>query len=315
MQSSIPYAESNSTEESLLEFCITYNGTTLEESMSNACESLLYKASLNGSTKLEKLLEICNCRVIEKSISTTGRLEIDDTGFVIYLYEKMPNSRKRFTIAHELAHILVIQGIYHKPHLLKSLRQPNIWAQIEKLCDEAAVFILIPKNQFIEKIKECGLSSKGINDVCKYFEISRESFFIRFKNIFRPSTIALCKSQKYTQKITPSIVRIRNSLYPKILREGEIGINDLDYNLIRTAVKKGYSWSNSLIVKINNKNTRIFRMAILNPTSVHYKNKFNSTLDGVNYIHEDKSDYDVILFYLPLELIHSDDLIQAIQNG
>ena len=316
MQNSIPYQDSNVVEASLFEFCNTYNGDTLENAMLHACEALLFKAGPTNSIKLEKLLEICNCRIIEKNIQTSGRLEIDDVGFIIYLSKNMPNSRKRFTIVHELAHILVIQGICHKPNLLKSLRQPNIWAQVEKLCDKAAAFILIPEIQFISKIKEYGLSSKGISNVCKFFDISKESFFVRFKDVFKPSTIALCRSQKVSHKITPAIIRIRNSIYPKILKEGEVGINDLNYHLIRTALKKGSAWSNSLIVKINDKNTRILRLALLNPNSIHYKNKHNSTLDETNFIYEDKGNYDVILFYLPLEsILNSGDLIQAIQNN
>ena len=300
-------------EASLLEFCITHGGNTLKQSMLNACEALTYSATTKHPFSLKALLNTCNCRVIERTIPTTGRLEIDDTGFVIYLDAKMTEARKRFTIAHEIAHILIIQGIYHKPHLLKELRQPRIWMQVEQLCDFAAGNLLMPEISFIAKLKEYKLTSKGIANVCKYFGISQESFFVRFSNIFSPSTIALCKSQKYTSRLLPSIVRIHSTINPCFVKEGNVGINDLDFSLIRTAVKNGFSWNNSLVIPIKGTNIKILKVAILNSNSIHFKKNQYTTLDGSKQIHADTRNYDVILFYLPLDRISNQlDLIEAI---
>ena len=313
MQQSFSYRDSSGVEASLLEFCITYGGNTLEQSMLNAFEALAHRATTKHQVSLKTLLNICNCRVIERTIPTAGRLEIDDTGFVIYLDDKMPETRKRFTIAHELAHILIIRGIYHKPYLLKELRQQHIWMQVERLCDFAAENLLMPKIPFISKLKECKLTSKGIADVCKYFGVSPESFFVRFSNIFNSSTIALCKSQKHTSRILPSIVRIHGTRNPCLVKEGNVGIDDLDFSLIMAAVKNSFSWNHSLVIPIKGTNTKILKMAILNSNSIHFKKNQYATLDGSKQTHVDTRNYDVILFYLPLDLISNQrDLIESI---
>lgn len=298
-----------------LELCVTYDGATPEEAMINACGMLIYKSGSSGfSSHFKDLLTACNARVIEKDIATPGRLEIEENGYAIYISNQIPESRKRFSIAHEIAHILIIEGLYHKPQLLRSLRSHVNWEKVERLCDLAASEILIPPNHFIEQIKKLGLTSDGIQKVCEYYGISRDSFFVKFTNVFKPSAIALCKSQTNSNHFTPSIVSIRGSLLPLPVKKGPLKMTNIMQNLIRATVLNGQAWSNSLVVKVKGKNTKIFRLALLTSNSVHYKKKNLTTLDGIDIIERDYGNYDIMLFYLPLNLIpNSDDLIVAMR--
>ena len=198
---------------------------------------------------------------------------------------------------------------------MKKLRFPAYWNKIEKLCNIAADEITVPPHDFIEQIKNFGLSSEGIRKVCSYYIISREHFFIKFTRIFKPSAIALCKSQsKLSGKFTPSIISIWNSLYPVPLKKGPITTNNIMHNLIRATVRHGQAWSNSLVGKVNGKNTNIFRLALLTSNSVHHKKKKLNTLDGSDILEREYGNNNIILFYLPLKQIsNADDLIAAIR--
>lgn len=297
-------------------FCEKYSASTPEEAMINACNTKIHESnSKDGLYDLKNLVEVCNSRVIEKDIATHGRLEIEDDGYAIYVSNKIPESRKRFTIAHELAHILIIESLFHKPKLLRSLRLPAYWNKIEKLCNIAADEITVPPKDFIEQIKNFGLTSEGIQKICSRYKISRDHFFVKFTKVFKPSAIALCKSQsKKSGKFTPAIVSMRSSLSPVPLKEGPITMNNIMQNLIRAAVRNGQAWSNSLVGKVNGKNTTIFRLAVLSHNSIHNKKKNLSTLDGSDILERQYGNNDIILFYLPLEQIsNADDLIVAIQ--
>ena len=302
--------------EPLAVFCHTYDASTPEEAMIKACNAKITESNSKGwSYDLKNLVEACNSRVIEKDIATHGRLEIEDDGYAIYVSNKIPESRKRFTIAHELAHILIIETLFHKPKLLKKLRFPAYWNKIESLCNIAADEITVPSNDFVEQIKNFGLSSEGIQKALDYYTMSKDHFFVKFINVFKPSAIALCKSQsKMSGKFTPSITSIRSSWKSVPLKEGPIAMNSILQNLIRTTVRNGQAWSNSLIGKVNGKNTNIFRLAVLSPNSVYQKRKKLSTLDGSDILKREYGNSDIILFYLPLEQISkADDLISAIR--
>lgn len=316
MQSSTQSQNYSFDGEPFSEFCCTYDGSTPEEAMINACNAKIYESNSKGwSYDLKNLVEVCNSRVIKKDIGTHGRLEIEDNGYAIYVSNQIPESRKRFTIAHEIGHILIIEALFHKPKLLRSLRFPIYWNKVERLCNIAADEITAPPKDFIEKIKNFGLTSEGIHKVCKYYGISRDHFFVKFTRIFKPSAIALCKSQSNKSgKFTPSVVSMRSSLSYLPLKEGPITMNSIMYNLIRATVRNGQAWSNSLIGKVNGKNTNIFRLALLTYNSIHYKKKNLTTLDGTDILERDYGNNDIILFYLPLKQIsNADDLIAAMR--
>jgi len=300
------------------ELCVKYDSQTPEGAILNACQALIQNSHSRGfSTDFNKLLNSCHSRVIEKNIAMDGRLEIEDNGYAIYVSKKQSEARKRFSIAHELGHILIIEGLFHKPKLLKLLRYHNYWKRVEHLCDLAASEILLPTNHFIEQIKKFGLNSESIDRICKYYGTSRDSFFVKFTNVFKPSAIVLCKSQLKTRsELAPSVVRIRSSLSPLPIREGPLKMNSIMRNLINATVKNGRAWSDSLIGNVNGKTTKIFRLGLLTKNSIHFKNKQIQTLDESEVIEHDQNNYDVMLFYLPLEAIpNSSYLMEAIQAG
>lgn len=70
-----------------------------------------------------------------------GRLEQDSRSAVIYLRDGLPESRRRFTIAHELGHRLLL----HPRAPAERYRRRLVGDSEERLCDEIAAAILLPR--------------------------------------------------------------------------------------------------------------------------------------------------------------------------
>lgn len=301
-----------------LELCKMYDAATPEEAMMKGVNVLIKKSGQEGfPIKFEKLLNACNARLIKTKLPTPGRLEIEDRGYAIYVDESDSENRQRFSVAHEIGHIIITDAIFQKAGLLRTLRYPSYWSVAETLCNKAASEILIPKLHFIEKIKEVGLTSEGIDEICRFYGVSRDSFFVKFTNIFKPSAIILCKSQSTRSKeILPSVYKIwSNNLSSLPIKEGPIPANNIMLNLIKATVRNGQVWNSTLIGKINGKNSKILRISMLTPNSIHYKKSKLSTLSESEYLDKDFRNYDIMLFYLPIDIMSNwNELIHAIKT-
>lgn len=312
----LTYVQNESTHNPFLEFCNIYDANSPEKAMINACNALINKSRTRTFPIIfDNILKECDARIEEKDLPNPGRLEIEDTGYVIYVDKKMLPTRKRFTIAHEIGHIILIDALFQKPDLIRKLRHTSNWFIVEKLCDKAASEILMPEQSFIHQIKKNGLTPEGIDVICNYFGVSRESFFIKFINIFNPSAVVLCKSQSTgTAKILPEIVDYFSTIESLPIKKGPLGSNNINQNIIKVAIKNGRAWSNSLINQINGKEVKILRIALLTSNSVHYK-KIQQNSSSEYGLEKDYRLYDVILFYLPLNIMNNlIDLLEVIRN-
>lgn len=69
-----------------------------------------------------------------------GRLEQDGRSAIVYLRDGLPESRRRFTIAHELGHRLLL----HPRAPAERYRRRLVGDAEERLCDDIAAAILLP---------------------------------------------------------------------------------------------------------------------------------------------------------------------------
>lgn len=79
--------------------------------------------------------------IINATMIEDGRLEQDGRSAVIYLRDGLPESRRRFTIAHELGHRLLL----HPRAPAERYRRRPIGDSEERLCDDIAAAILLPR--------------------------------------------------------------------------------------------------------------------------------------------------------------------------
>lgn len=121
----------------------------------------------------ERIAEtLLNIKVEENDISRSGCVSTYKEKKFIILNKKEPSNRKRFTCAHELAHILFYE---------KMLTTENI--DVERLCDIFASNLLMPA-KYLEKAFqdfELNFNFKTLEEIINSFKVSLISLIYRIK--------------------------------------------------------------------------------------------------------------------------------------
>lgn len=97
-------------------------------------------------------------------------------GFDIFVNQDHPEVRRRFTIAHEIAHVIL------HPHLIgdgitdDALLRSGLSNSVEAQANRLAADILMPRNKLNEYVKK-GVTS--VSKLAKTFNVSEQSMAIR----------------------------------------------------------------------------------------------------------------------------------------
>lgn len=294
------------------EFCKFYEESDARKAMKKACEILCYSSKVTAPpVQLENFLSYCNAELEEKDIPTNGRLEIGDNCYRILVQKKLRYETKRFKIAHELGHIIITNALESYPDHLKNLMLPSSWNKVEKLCNYAAAQILVPDEDFVESVRKFGLTTEGIEKIRCRYQVSYEVIFQKFISIFSPSAVILWKSKGTgLDIIAPRIVRYPYTSIPSIpIEKGSIGTPRLR-SIVKTAISQGRAWANSIECQIDGKKHPIIAYAI----PLQKKNPFTDVrimkTPKREYEESTSNYYDVIMFYLPTDLIYKSDALQ-----
>jgi hypothetical protein len=107
-----------------------------------------------------------------------GRLEITPGNIRILLRPDLGSARRRFTIAHELAHLL----IEDRPTLVAK-RDGAPRNDIERMCDEIAAGILLPYRWMQENYQSEPRSLSTIREVAVHAQVSMGAALVRLKEV------------------------------------------------------------------------------------------------------------------------------------
>jgi uncharacterized protein DUF955 len=112
-------------------------------------------------------------RIVEESLSFEGGIfELSGGELVIKLKGDSPSTRKRFTLAHEIGHLLL-----GKPGLRSSCGREQI---LERKCDAIASELLMPADEVIPFIKSLGKPSpEKLKAFASHFEVSLQAAAFR----------------------------------------------------------------------------------------------------------------------------------------
>ncbi|RYB03625.1 ImmA/IrrE family metallo-endopeptidase [Lichenibacterium ramalinae] len=100
-----------------------------------------------------------------------------DSGYAIYVNEMHSETRRRFTIAHEIAHFILHKKIIGDGVVEDALlRSDALSNAVEIQANSLAADILMP-NDLIKKAKKDGY--KTITELAEYFNVSRDAMAIR----------------------------------------------------------------------------------------------------------------------------------------
>ena len=105
-----------------------------------------------------------------------------DGGFTVFLNGRHARTRRRFTFAHELAHIMLrpILGDRLVHHRVFAFEQDPEGARIENLCDVMASALLMPTESVLRLLKQGKWSAASVKHLALEFDVSYEAAARRF---------------------------------------------------------------------------------------------------------------------------------------
>jgi len=134
-------------------------------------------------------------RIEEQDIPTTALLvaRLDDH-YTVFLQRGTSVPRQRFSMAHEIAHVLLkplLGGQIQHWARLDPSQDPH-GRRIERLCDQMAATILMPKETFSTWMASKRWSAFALPEACKEFSVSLEACARRFVDLV-PTPSALVR--------------------------------------------------------------------------------------------------------------------------
>jgi len=105
-----------------------------------------------------------------------GRLSVRNKRWHITVPFEMSAERRRFSIAHEVGHILLYEAVAAHPAEVQELRSRPLWRQIEQLCNQGAAAILMPAESF-QRAAEKAMppTATAVEALAKRFRVSLEA--------------------------------------------------------------------------------------------------------------------------------------------
>ncbi|HVT19058.1 MAG TPA: ImmA/IrrE family metallo-endopeptidase [Thermoanaerobaculia bacterium] len=199
---------------------------------------------------MRRLLGACNASLVERPIATEGRLELGRKSFSVSIRPGPGWRRQRFTIAHEIGHILVLQTL-RQVNRIQLLRQPSAWRVVEGLCNAFAAELLMPRADTLESLKKFGFSLDGLRYLYDRYLTSHLALYIRLKQVIPGATITLwCRQVRHEgDRAALRVVKCYRSHHGPWLPLG-LSSRYLEPDVVSEACETGFSSSLHLNLKI-----------------------------------------------------------------
>lgn len=139
------------TDGPLARFAAVRGGATPEAAMDAAVTALLREHTDGGPpVALRPVWRSFGARVAEAAgAGPDGRLEVAHGNYRIVVREDQYWRRRRFTVAHEIGHMVLFEAVRGDPEAVRALTEDAHWAAVERLCDRAASRLLLPDASFL----------------------------------------------------------------------------------------------------------------------------------------------------------------------
>jgi Zn-dependent peptidase ImmA (M78 family) len=124
---------------------------------------------------LDELARIFNASIVftDGIDSSGGIVQNPDNSWTIFINGNEPEYRIRFTIAHEIGHIVIWN--LEKNNGFTSRRN----SFHERLADAFAAELLMPKNEVYDALKE----KLTLQEICEFFQVSKTCALLRLKEL------------------------------------------------------------------------------------------------------------------------------------
>jgi len=266
-----------------------------------ACRRLL--AASGQSTppiRLQELLPHINARKVERDIATPGLLEVHGNTYVVVVRKGIHWRRQRFTIAHELGHILLLNALVQTPSLLVALRAPEHWAQTERLCNLAAAELLIPQVDLLRVLQTIQFSSRRLLQFYDRYMTSFTPLFIRLSEVLPGSSVTLWRKHA-RHPHEPEALRVVSCIRHKDGAWLPSGLTAKHLNppLVEFALERGEATDAAVEFELGGRCTRHDGVAIRFPLRRSALSLPLPMLGDSRVPDEDKRGFDVFLLLKP----------------
>lgn len=122
-----------------------------------------------------------------------------------------PNTRRNFSICHEIAHTFFPDCYEHVRLRSRNKRQFDPDAEVERLCDIGASELLLPLDPFLKCVRRYGMTLRAIDPLRQLFESSRDATISRLVQ----TTDVECAAVFLEAKLKPSEQKLlRQEAFP-----------------------------------------------------------------------------------------------------
>lgn len=159
-----------------------------------AAKDLVRRANISGppvNVELLARLQGVHEIIFEPLDGPEAELAPDGNGYVIRVDPRSNPARRRFSIAHEVAHTFFPHN--HKSFRARAVTVPNgvgrrLGYRVEEaLCDRAAAEMLMPEEIFLPMLRWPAPSVQLIKQAARTFETSIEATARRYASVVRPA--------------------------------------------------------------------------------------------------------------------------------
>lgn len=177
--------------ESLRAFAEEHGTISPLVAMRMACENLLHRT---GPTRipvaLRPIARLMRAKIVNSKLDVEARLEVARDHYVIRINSEMTWRRQRFSLAHELAHLIVLESLRQRPEQLRGLMEPGTWRDLECVCNLGAAELLMPYDDFSVAAQRVGFDPRGLISLYDRYLASWSPLFVRYAEVFPPSGVA-----------------------------------------------------------------------------------------------------------------------------
>ena len=138
-------------------------------------------------------------------------------GYSVVIDERASESRKRYSLAHELAHIMLLESdpasedLPKAPRFRSAAAEDREWKAEERLCDEIAAELLMPEKMFSAEVREMGRSLEHMPQLAKLFRTSLAATAIRYWELLpEPCQLIRWRPTEHKRGFTRPTWQMRN---------------------------------------------------------------------------------------------------------
>lgn len=175
--------------------------------MAQACSELLKEVGyVCGRAPLDRILAAVGGVVRDELFNGDGRLNVSGDTYVLTVNPSWGLRRRNFTIAHEIGHILLFEGVVDAGvELVQGLSIDHGVVDVERLCNGAAAELLMPRDDFRANLLAQPITPSRVQELADCYDVSPLAAIARVAEVLSKTQILLLhkdsgstgKSQRY----------------------------------------------------------------------------------------------------------------------